>query len=303
MSVKTWKKIISISVALLLLILTILTLFFGIGYFRYAKTVKASTIVDISAYGYSSSEDMTNLFKYLKNIKVDGTISYQQEYENLYIDNDFNFTPLDENKKVCYLTFDDGPNTEVTPEVLDILKEYGVKATFFVIYRNGEEEKALYKRIVDEGHTLGVHTASHNYTQIYSSVDAYLEDFSKISDHLEEVTGVKPEIFRFPGGSVNSYNKSVYQQIIAEMIRRGYVYYDWNYSSGDAAGPGVSGAEIIDNVLSGDSSSHKKILLCHDGPGHQNTAEALPEIIEGLTEQGYTFEALDNTVSPVCFGY
>ena len=257
----------------------------------------------MSEYGYSSAEDMEKVFKYLKNVDADGTLPYQKEYENLYIDNGFSFAVPDKNEKVWYLTFDDGPNTEVTPKVLDTLKEYGAKATFFVIYRDGEEEKALYKRIVEESHTLGIHSTTHNYTQIYASVESYLENFSKISNHLEEITGLKPEIFRFPGGSVNSYNKSVYQQIIAEMARRGYVYYDLNYSSGDASDPGVSRADITSTVLNGGSDSPKKILLCHDGPGHQNTSIALPEIIEGLSGQGYTFKALDNTVSPVCFGY
>lgn len=303
MSVKTWKKIISISVALILLVLVILTLFFGIGFFRYSKYVHSSTIVDLQDYGYKDAEDVENMFRYLKNVKVDETLSYQTMYDNLYIDNDFNFKPIDENKKICYLTFDDGPNSEVTPKVLDILKEYNVKATFFVIYRGGSKEKALYKRIVDEGHTIAVHTASHNYTKIYSSVEAYLEDFNKISEYIESVTGVKPEIFRFPGGSVNSYNRLIYHQLIAEMTRRGYVYYDWDYSSGDAARADVPASEIKENVLNGSTTDPQKILLCHDGPGHQNTAEALPEIIEGLLEQGYSLEALDKSVTPVCFGY
>ena len=190
----------------------------------------------------------------------------------------------------------------MTPQVLDTLKEYGIKATFFVIYRDGGAEKALYKRIVEEGHTIGIHTASHNYNKIYASVEAYLADFQKISAQVESVTGVKPEIFRFPGGSVNVYNKAIYKQLIAEMTRRGYVYYDWNSSTGDASGGSISVSDIVSYSLS-TGQYDKKILLCHDGPGHQNTAKALPDIIEGLMEQGYSFAALDNSVAPICFGY
>ena len=222
----------------------------------------------MSEYGYSSAEDMEKVFKYLKNVDADGTLPYQKEYENLYIDNGFSFAVPDKNEKVWYLTFDDGPNTEVTPKVLDTLKEYGAKATFFVIYRDGEEEKALYKRIVEESHTLGIHSTTHNYTQIYASVESYLENFSKISNHLEEITGLKPEIFRFPGGSVNSYNKSVYQQIIAEMARRGYVYYDWNYSSGDASDPGVSRADPI---------HRKKYFSATTAPGTKTRRSLCPK--------------------------
>ena len=302
MSVKTWKKIISIFVIILILSLAILTLFLGIGYFRYEKLLNAPTTVDLTTYGYTDSESLSKLFKYLKEVDADETISYQSKYEHLNIDNDFNFT-ADTDEKVCYLTFDDGPNKDVTPEILDILDRYNVKATFFVIYRDNEEEKKLYKRIINEGHTIGIHSASHNYTKIYASVDAYLDDFCKISDHVEALTGSKPEIFRFPGGSVNSYNKAIYQRIIAEMTRRGYVYYDWNYSSGDAESANISPSEITDNVLKYNLDSSKMIVLCHDGPGHQNTAKALPDVIEDLLAQGYTLKALDNTVSPICFGY
>ena len=123
-----------------------------------------------------------------------------------------------------------------------------------------------------------------------------------LAEELQEACGVKPEIFRFPGGSVNVYNKAIYKQLIAEMTRRGYVYYDWNSSTGDASGGSIPVSDIVSYSLS-TGQYDKKILLCHDGPGHQNTAEALPDIIEGLMEQGYSFAALDNSVAPICFGY
>ena len=114
---------------------------------------------------------------------------------------------------------------------------------------------------------------------------------------------MKPEIFRFPGGSINAYNAATYREIIAEMVRRGYTYYDWNSSSGDAGSGNVSKSEIVDNVLNTGKKISKKIVLMHDGKGHSATADALPDVIEGLQKQGYKLEALTKDVKPVCFGY
>ena len=136
---------------------------------------------------------------------------------------------------------------------------------------------------------------------VFEKSALYGHDFDKISSHIEKTTGVKPEIFRFPGGSINYFNASLYRQISGEMIRRGYVYYDWNISAEDAVRAGVSAADITRYALSGDSSMQKKIVLMHDGPGHRNTAEALPGIIEGLAKQGYKFAPLTKEVMPVVF--
>ena len=99
-----------------------------------------------------------------------------------------------------------------------------------------ERGQEILRRIAEEGHTIGIHTDSHQYRSIYASVEAYLEDFEKVFRKVYEITGVKPEIFRFPGGSVNGYNGAIYQELIAEMMRRGFSYYDWNVSSADATG-------------------------------------------------------------------
>lgn len=306
MSVRTWKRIITIVVILLILSLTVAVAAFAVKYDKlnddYNAVINNESLVNLSKYGVLDSSELDHLFSYLGNLDVNETLEYQKKYSKLYVTNDFNFEDAGE-RKICYLTFDDGPDAQVTSKVLDVLKKYNAKATFFVVYKKGEEELKLYKRIVDEGHTIGVHTASHNYTKIYSSVDAYLKDFNRISKHIEEYAGVKPEIFRFPGGSINSYNASNYHELIAEMVRRGYTYYDWNVSSGDASKPYVPAEEIAKNVLSSSEKTKQKIILMHDGKGHATTAEALPEIIEGMMKKGYEFKALDKSVSPVCFGY
>lgn len=306
MSVRTWKKIIT-----LVVVLTIISLIAGlvvskIRYNNLAEEFDAALsnefIVDLSQYGNLDETELEHLFDYLGNLDTNETLEYQSKYSDLYVENDFAWEDRSD-EKICYLTFDDGPDSDNTARVLDVLKEYNVKATFFVIYKDYKSERDLYKRIVDEGHTIGVHTASHNYNKIYASVDAYLSDFERISEQIEKTTGVKPEIFRFPGGSINAYNAAIYRELIAEMVRRGYTYYDWNASSGDAAASYVSKADIVDNVLNTNKKLSKKIILMHDGKGHDTTADALPEIIEGLQKQGYKLEALTKEVEPVCFGY
>ena len=300
MSVQTWKKIITLTVVGIIIILLAVSIVNIVKVGELTKELEgtiplcddpATTTDESGADGIVDPRDK----EYDKS-------DYQTWYKGLYVENDFEFTD-DENEKVCYLTFDDGPNTTITPKVLDTLKKYDVKATFFVISPKSDETESLYKRIVDEGHTIGVHTASHKYEYIYSSAENYLKDFNKVSERVENATGVKPEIFRFPGGSVNSYNIGIYMQLISEMYRRGYVPYDWNISSGDAAASYVSADDIVRNVVEKGQNINKKIVLMHDGKGHGTTAEALPRIIEGLQAQGYTFKALDNNVRPVLFGY
>ena len=227
-----------------------------------------------------------------------GAIPYQLKYPQLYVENDFQYVA--ETEKTIYLTFDDGP-TGLTPQVLDILKSRGVPATFFVVHRAGGDSQALYRRIVDEGHTLAAHSASHDYKKIYSSVEAFLDDFAVLSDTLEEVTGVKPELIRFPGGSINNYNKSIQTELIAELLRRGYTYYDWDVSSGSSTNTATV-SSVYSNVINGVSGKQRAIVLLHDA-GTSATVTALPDIIDTLAASGYKFEALDKKVMPACFDY
>ena len=223
---------------------------------------------------------------------------YQLEYPQLYVENDFTYKT--EAEKTIYLTFDDGP-TELTPQILDILKDHDVKATFFVVYRDSDEAKLLYKRIVDEGHTLALHSATHNYKKIYQSVESFLDDYATLSDMLFEVTGTKPELFRFPGGSVNNYNKEIYQELIAEMLRRGYTYYDWDASAGSSTSTATADS-IYSNVMNGVSGKQRAIVLMHDA-GTRATVSVLPKIIDSLKASGYKLEVLDKNIRPANFDY
>ena len=201
---------------------------------------------------------------------------------------------------VCYLTFDDGPSAR-TPEVLALLRDYGVKATFFTTGKADEQSAEWMRQIVAEGHTLGVHSYSHEYREIYAGVEAYLEDFKAQYDLILESTGVAPSVFRFPGGSINGYNGGVYQEIIAEMTRRGFVYVDWNVSGEDAT-RNATRASILSGALAG-VDKRRAFVLLHDSAAHQATVDVLPDIISGYREAGFTFAAFTPEVAPVIFPY
>lgn len=202
-------------------------------------------------------------------------------------------------RHVCYLTFDDGPS-ENTLEILEILRKYGIKATFFVI----DSEKIDYvKNIYEAGHTVGLHSATHNYGVIYKSTGAYLADLQAISDRVESLIGIAPKVIRFPGGSSNTvsqkYCKGVMSALTKAVEERGYSYYDWNVSSGDANSPTPSFTYIRNNVLKGARDKNSACVLMHDSDTKTTTVEALPEIIEGLMKMGYSFEA----ITPEAYGY
>ncbi len=230
--------------------------------------------------------------------QLDYTETYSPLYPSHTADTQQTNTTLSSEEKMVYLTFDDGPSP-VTGQILDILKEHDVKATFFVI-KTKDEYIPFMKRAVEEGHTIGVHSASHKYKEIYSSVDAYLDDFTQCHKYIYENTGVEPTIFRFPGGSVNNYNTATCKDIAREMTRRGYIYFDWNVESGDS-GKNLSADTIYNNVISGCKDKKRAVIIFHDASGKSTTAQALGAIITKLKEDGWQFACLTNEVSPVVF--
>lgn len=211
-----------------------------------------------------------------------------EEKKNLY-------TEKIKNVKIAYLTFDDGPSKN-TLDILKVLKDYNVKATFFV---NGHKAHTdLYKKIADDGHALANHTYSHDYKTIYSSVDNFKNDVKKLDNFLTEVTGEEPNfILRYPGGSNNTIsrrygNKNIMGEIISEMHKEGYVYFDWNVDSTDAAAYRQSKDKIVNSVLNGSKHTKKAVILMHDLDPKTTTVQALPEVIQGLKEQGFIFDIM-----------
>ena len=180
-----------------------------------------------------------------------------------------------------YLTFDDGPSSN-TDRILDILASYGVKATFFVV---GKENYAdQYRRIVNEGHTLAMHSFSHRYKEIYASVEAYEYDLNQLHDFLYELTGEDCTIVRFPGGSSNKVSRVSMRELIAYLNEKNIAYFDWNISSGDASGTYLDANQIANNVLSNINRFDTAVVLFHDAASKDSTVEALPIIIEKILE-------------------
>lgn len=185
-----------------------------------------------------------------------------------------------------YLTFDDGPSAN-TDRILDILDEYGVKATFFVVGKEGYKEE--YQRIVKEGHTLGMHSYSHKYQEIYASVDSYKEDLDKLHSFLFEKTGVDCNIVRFPGGSSNTISEVDMRELISYLKDENITFYDWNVYAGDATGNYISAEDVAKNIIDSMSYYNTVIVLMHDSASRDTTVEALPMVIEKILE-------MDNTV-------
>ena len=196
-------------------------------------------------------------------------------------------------KGTIYLTFDDGPSTSITPKILDILKKKNIKATFFIINYNTAGEK-LVKREVAEGHSVGIHGYSHRYKDIYKSVDIYMANITKLQNKIKASTGVNTTITRFPGGSSNTvskYNPGIMTILTKEVVKRGYKYYDWNVSSGDA-GEAKTAEQVYNNVTSRLSKSKQNVVLLHDYAGNTKTLNALEGIIDFGLQNGYTFSKI-----------
>ncbi len=205
---------------------------------------------------------------------------------------------LYEGQKLVYLTFDDGPST-YTDEILDILARYNVKATFFVLGKEGYEEQ--YQRIIDEGHTLALHSYTHQYSQIYESPENFRRDIMQLSDYLYDITGYRCEFYRFPGGSSNTIIRFDKDECFDVLEEEGLVYFDWNVTSKDASAYQLSSQAIVNNVLSGVSQTNASVVLMHDASDKSTTVEALPIILESLLEDENTvLLPITHGTTPVC---
>lgn len=200
--------------------------------------------------------------------------------------------PVASNGKTIYLTFDDGPS-EYTPELLDILDKYNVKATFFVV--NHSDYNYLLKRIADSGHTIGIHSYTHSYAMIYTGIDAYYQDLNAERQVIIDNAGVVPTIFRFPGGSSNTvserYCQGIMHSLATSLTDDGYQYFDWNVSSGDA-GVGATTESVLANIMNGIQTYNNSIVLQHDTK--KFSIDAVETIIRYGLENGYEFKTLSN---------
>ena len=209
--------------------------------------------------------------------------------------NNANWRLETDGQKKVYLTFDDGPS-ENTERILDILAKSDVKATFFVT-GHSPDKFGLIKKEWDAGHSVGMHSYSHNYAEIYTSTAAYKADLEKIGNVIKDQIGFVPFLFRFPGGSSNAvsakYCQGIMTTLTGELVAAGYQYYDWNISSGDAGGDNVPASEITANSCQ--EGWTNIMLLMHDTDAKNTTVEALGHIIKFYKERGYQFCAIDRS--------
>lgn len=195
------------------------------------------------------------------------------------------------NEKTVYLTFDDGP-TQNTLKILEILRKNNIKATFFVLGYNSN----LYSKIVEEGHVIALHSLTHKYSEIYSSVDSYFDDLYRLENLIFEKVGVNSKVVRLPGGSsTTKISKELKNKILGRLNKEGYVYFDWNCDSLDASGNNVSVNTIVENST---KCNQKYVnLLMHDSENKVTTVDALQAIIDNYKDRGYVFDVL-TTDSP-----
>ncbi len=275
------KKMILITVASAILLPTVLCIVLGVLLYKSGGEIKllrdtiAKLEMDISERDSKPSDEI---------FEADGTEQKDTSDETMSSDN---VTETESSKRKVYLTFDDGPSI-YTEEILDILSLYEVKATFFVVGNDKEEMDSVYKRIVEEGHSIGMHSYSHKYTEIYESPVSFKEDLNKIRSFIWDKTGVECSLYRFPGGSSNSIGKKNIQEYIRCLEEENIVYYDWNVSSGDATGVPVTVDELVANCTNDLEKYSNAVILLHDSSTKGRTVEALPRIIETILEMENT---------------
>lgn len=198
-----------------------------------------------------------------------------------------------EYKGLVFLTFDDGPGKD-TAQLLDLLAEEKIPATFFVLGEQAEKYPELLKRMVDEGHSIGNHSYNHIYKELYGSFASFSEQILKTSEAIYNITGEHSSLYRSPGGSYNNLDLSFYNA----LVEAGYQLYDWNVDSGDSRGRHIPSEEIIENIKQS-QLSERAIVLLHDSNTHEATIAAMPEIIAYYREQNYQFAKITTDILPM----
>lgn len=256
---------------------------------KYEKATKANS--SLKTENEKLKKENKNFKKKTESVKTTSKVTSKKT--NTKTESKTETKPTYNGKKVCYLTFDDGPSKN-TLEILEILEKNDILATFFVM---DTKNISYLKKIQKAGHTIGLHTYTHDYATLYKSSDAYFNDLNKISNKVYDITGVKSKIIRFPGGSSNQVSrkysgKKLMPTLIKQVTKKGYYYFDWNVDSTDASGNNVSYTKIRDSVLSSAKGKNSICVLMHDSESKKSTVTALPGIIKGLKKQGFTFKPL-----------
>lgn len=276
----------------------------GVSQSKNEIELPVGTTEDLAALDFGAYDDLgkSNLDSNMNLGQTDGSasdIATDSDAEDISKEQSGSMTKTFSNGKKVYLTFDDGPSTH-TDELLRILRENDVKATFFCVYNPDQSTWPSYRHIVSEGHTLGMHSYTHVYDEIYSDLDAYKEDVTKIHDFLYEQTGYDSIYYRFPGGSSNTVSNVSMQEMIEYLGSQGIIYYDWNALSGDAV-DGTLSAEVLNETVMGYVRANEgdSIVLLHDLEDIPTTIEGLQDLITTLKTEGYELCPIDSETIPI----
>ena len=199
-------------------------------------------------------------------------------------------------KKVAYLTFDDGPSNRTTPKILDILEEYDIQASFFLIGCNAEKYPEIVKREYEEGHFIGNHTYSHNNQKIYSSKETFLNEIQMTDNAIKKILGINDfscKIFRFPNGSAGNAYKLQKKKCFDYLDEIGYKYVDWNALNNDSIKK-YSREELLSNLKNTVKGKNTVIILMHDSGDVNKTYDVLEDSIKYLRREGYDFRTLED---------
>lgn len=255
----------------LILLAIAIILFSSISFSKSQKNIKSNNSASVNAIVYPPAPEVVS--DLLANInKNDGV-------------------------KNCYLTFDDGPTKSITPRILDILRRYNIKATFFTVGSLLESNPDMARRIYDEGHLLANHSYSHNYSDLYADENAFMNEINKVFDLIAKITDNDnyPKIFRFPGGGYNTGSYGNVKQTYKETLKNNNIFYcDWNALNGDAERNRKTTEELVARVKETTTKKEDVVILMHDAAAKSTTADALPYVIEYLISEGYNFKTLDS---------
>ena len=268
---------------------------------QISQLVSDATVSKSAAETMSeNTSDKSGVFSYDSTESIGGEKATEQVIANVSnaVESDSeNFAEENDQLKV-YLTFDDGPSDN-TSAILDTLAKYNVKATFFVVGKTDDQSKEMYQRIVNEGHTLGMHSYSHKYSVVYDSLDAFETDFNQLQSYLYDITGQECRLYRFPGGSSNQVSNTDMSEFIRFLNEEGVTYFDWNVSSGDATSQAYTADELLNNVLTDVPKYKTSVVLMHDSNTKSTTVEALGPMIEALQGMGAQILPIDENTTLV----
>ena len=283
------KKIVLIVIVVLLVIFS--SIIFGIVAAKKYNKNKIDIILEES----KTEENIVNQTEEVEN--VINTDKQNEDFNKKRIENINGIYKSD--KKIAYLTFDDGPSKSVTPLILDVLKDNNIKATFFVLGRAVKDNPELVKRAYEEGHYIANHGYSHVYSSIYKSVDSVIEEYNRTEKEIRKAIGI-PEynsfLFRFPGGSVGGEYNEIKKKAIKELEKQNIAYLDWNALTRDAEGK-FTKEELLQNLKSTVKNKKSVVILSHDASTKILTYEILQDEIDYLKKEGYQFGDMNDLMN------